>query len=151
MRALSRLGILLLSASALYAAGRLRVAPHYPHYLEYNGRAVVLVTSGEHYGAVINRAFDYKRYLAELQAKHLNLTRIWVGPYREVPGNFNIANNTLAPKPEDFITPWPRSKTPGARDGLNKFDLASWNPAFFARLKDFLREAAARGVIVEVN
>jgi hypothetical protein len=44
-----------------------------------------------------------------------------------------------------------RSSTPGAADGGNKFDLKSWNPEFFTRVSDFLREADRRGVVVEVN
>ena len=57
----------------------------------------MLVTSGEHYGAVLNRDFDYKRYLDTLRADNLNLTRVFSGSYREVAGNFKIASNTLAP------------------------------------------------------
>jgi hypothetical protein len=137
--------------AALTAGDWLQLSPANPHYFAYRGKTIVLVTSGEHYGAVVNRAFDYRRYLAEIERKHLNHTRIWTGPYREVEGSFSIANNTLAPRPEDFVTPWPRSQTSGALDGGNKFDLASWNPAFFVRLKDFLREARARRIVVEVN
>jgi hypothetical protein len=146
-------GLLLAWAAAASPppGGWLQLHSQNPHYFLYGNKALVLVTSGEHYGVVINRAFDYRRYLKELQSKHLNLTRLWVGPYREVEGSFAIANNTLAPNPGDFIAPWPRSTTPGALDGGNKFDLSAWNSPFFERLKDFVREAAARGVIVEVN
>jgi hypothetical protein len=138
-------------AGSAVGADILQLDPKNPHYFMYRGKAVVLVTSGEHYGAVINRAFDYRRYLTELQSKRLNLTRVWTGAYREVAGNFNITDNTLAPSPENFVTPWPRSSTPGALDGGNKFDLAAWNPAFFERLRDFLREAEKRGIIAELN
>src|ERR1051325_6491067 len=84
------------------AAGRLQLDTANPHYFSYKGKPLVLVTSGEHYGAVINGAFDYNRYLAELQSKGLNHTRIWTGPYREVAGSFNISANTLAPAPANF-------------------------------------------------
>src|SRR5689334_13177003 len=94
----------LAAAAVCAAAGRLQLAPRNPHYFFYGGKALVLVTSGEHYGAVINRAFDYKRYLAELQSKGLNHTRIWTGPYREVEGSFHISANTLAPSAADFLT-----------------------------------------------
>jgi hypothetical protein len=134
-----------------FAAEPLRLDARNPHYFSFQGRPIVLVTSGEHYGAVINRDFNYIAYLDVLSRNHLNLTRIWVGPYREVSGSFSIANNTLAPRPEAFITPWPRSATPGAADGASRFDLSRWNPEYFTRLKDFLREAEKRGIVVEVN
>ncbi|HLB73424.1 MAG TPA: hypothetical protein VJJ98_05360, partial [Sedimentisphaerales bacterium] len=34
-----------------------------PHYLLWRDKATILITSGEHYGAVLNGAFDYKKYL----------------------------------------------------------------------------------------
>lgn len=125
--------------------------PRNKHYFVFRGKPTVLVTSGEHYGAVINRDFNYVSYLNELHRHKLNNTRIWVGPYREIAGNFNITQNTLAPAPDRFLPPWPRTTTAGAADGLNKFDLDRWNPEFFTRLKDFLREADKRDIVVEVN
>ena len=58
----------------------------------------MLITSGEHYGAVLNRAFDFRKYLDALAEDKLNLTRVFAGTYREVAGeSFGIARNTLAP------------------------------------------------------
>lgn len=133
------------------AAEPLALHPENPHYFLFRGKPTVLVTSAEHYGAVINRDFNYVAYLDELRRHKLNNTRIWVGPYREVAGNFKITQNTLAPAPDRFLPPWPRSSTPGAADGLNKFDLNAWNPEFFDRLKKFLREADKRDIVVEVT
>jgi hypothetical protein len=141
---------LFLAAAPLLAAP-LRLHPSNPRYFEFRGKPAVLITSGEHYGAVINGDFNYVAYLDELHARHLNLTRTWAGAYREAPGNFGIVGNTLAPRPEAFIAPWARSSQPGAADGLNKFDLTKWNPAYFARLKDFLAAASVRGIVVELN
>ncbi len=132
-------------------AGPLSLNARNPHYFEYHRKAAVLVTSGEHYGAVINADFDYRRYLAELARNHLNLTRVWTGTYREVPGDFHIANNTLAPSPAKFVSPWMRTNSPGALDGGNRFDLTRWNPAYFARLHAFLTEASRRNIIAEIN
>lgn len=61
-----------------------------------------------------------------------------------------MAGNTLGPKPGSLIVPWARSETPGYRLGGNRFDLDRWNPAYFARFKDFLTQAARREVIVEI-
>ena len=123
------------------SAQPLRLHPDNPHYFLFAGRPTVLVTSGEHYGAVLNRDFDYARYLDTLRADHLNLTRTFSGSYREVAGNFAIASNTLAPAAGKFLAPWLQ------RDG--KFDLTQWDDAYFARLKDFVAYAGRSGVIVE--
>lgn len=124
--------------------------PDNGHYLLFQGRPAVLITSGEHYGAVLNLDFDYLPYLDELHARGLNLTRTFSGVYREIPGSFNIQDNTLAPAADRFACPWPRSGTPGALDDGAKFDLSRWNDAYFARLKEFVGQAGRRGIAVEL-
>jgi hypothetical protein len=141
---------LLIALSVAAAADPIRLHPGNPHYLEFRGKPTVLITSAEHYGAVLNLDFDYKRYLRTLAADRLNLTRTFTGAYREGPESFNITGNTLAPAHDRFIAPWPRTDVPGALDGLAKFDLTRWNEAYFARLKDFIKEAGARGIVVEL-
>jgi hypothetical protein len=69
----------------------------------------------------------------------------------EDPGAFNISKNNLAPAPLRFVAPWARSSTPGYDNGGNKFDLNTWDPSYFARLKDFIRQADKRNIIVEVT
>ena len=128
----------------------IRLHPDNPHYFLWRGKPTVLITSGEHYGAVINLDFDYVRYLDQLQAHRFNLTRAFSGAYREVAGSFDITGNTLAPAPGRYLCPWSRSSTPGASVGGNKFDLAKWDPAYFKRLKDFVAQAGRRGVVVEL-
>jgi hypothetical protein len=138
-----------LTASGL-AAEPIKLHPDNPHYFLFRGQPAVLITSGEHYGALLNRDFDYVRYLDVLKSHGFNLTRTFSGAYREVPGSFGITGNTLAPAPDRFVCPWARSSTPGASDGGNKFDLGKWDAAYFDRLKDFVREAGKRGIVVEV-
>jgi hypothetical protein len=133
------------------AAKPIALHPDNPHYFLWRGRPTVLITSGEHYGAVLNLEFDYRKYLDTLAKDKLNLTRTWAGAYAETPGNFNIAGNTLAPAKERFICPWARSDQPGYTGGGNKFDLKRWDEAYFNRLKDFVGYAAKKGVVVELN
>ena len=144
-----------LSIMGVWEAGAagpaLRLHPENPHYFEFRGRPTVVVTSGEHYGAVLNLDFDFARYLETLERDGLNGTRTFAGAYCEAPGAFNIARNTLAPKAGRFICPWARSEVPGYGNGGNKFDLSRWDEGYFRRLKDFIGEAARRGVIVELN
>ena len=112
--------------------------PDNPHYFLYNNKPAILVTSGEHYGAVININFDYVAYLDELESKGLNLTRTFTGSYVEPPGAFNISRNTLAPMPGKFLCPWKRSNEAGYAGGGNRFDLSQWDTVYFKRLKDCL-------------
>lgn len=142
--------LLLLGTVSAQAAPPISLHPDNPHYLLFRGKPTVLVTSGEHYGAVLNLDFDYRRYLDELQSKGLNLTRTFSGTYREVPESFKIEENTLAPASGRYICPWVRSDQPGAGDGGNKFDLVRWDAAYFARLKDFVAEAGKRSIVVEL-
>jgi hypothetical protein len=130
---------------------RLRLHPGNPHYFLFRGKPTVLITSGEHYGAVLNPDFDYVKYLDTLAKDGLNLTRTFAGAYCEPSGAFNIASNTLAPSPTRFICPWARSDRSGYANGGNKFDLTKWDEAYFKRLKDFVEKANKRGIVVELN
>ncbi len=134
-----------------FAAQPLSLHPDNPHYFLFRGKPTVLITSGEHYGAVLNLDFDYAKYLATLQKDHLNLTRTFSGAYVEPQGAFKIARNTLASARGRFICPWARSQTPGHPNGGNKFDLTRWDAAYFKRLKDFVSQAGRHGVVVEMN
>jgi hypothetical protein len=124
--------------------------PKNPHYFLYEEKPAILITSGEHYGAVLNLDFDYVTYLDELSKNGLNLTRTFTGAYVEPEGAFRIEQNTMAPLPERFICPWARSETPGYANGGNKFDLDKWDDEYFKRLKNFLTEAEKRKIIVEL-
>ncbi|HTU92455.1 MAG TPA: cellulase family glycosylhydrolase [Gemmataceae bacterium] len=153
MRTSHQATVLLLAAAfpALAADKPIALHPDNPHYFLLRGKPAVLVTSGEHYGAVLNRDFDYVSYLNELQTRKFNLTRTFSGVYREVPGSFGIVDNTLAPAQGRYLCPWARSDTPGGGDGGNKFDLTKWDADYFARLKDFVAEAGKRGIVVELS
>jgi hypothetical protein len=129
----------------------LSLHPDNPHYFLWRGQPTVIITSGEHYGAVMNLDFDYAPYLKELEARKLNCTRLFSGAYVEPHGAFGIAQNTLAPPAGRYIAPWARSSQPGYANGGNKFDLTRWNEDYFKRLRDFVSQAGRRGVVVEMN
>ncbi len=136
----------------LGADAPIQLHPENPHYFLWRGRPTVLITSGEHYGAVLNADFDYVKYLDALAADHLNLTRTFTGgTYCEPTTAFSIARNTLAPPPGRFLSPFARSTVPGYHGGGNKFDLARWDEGYFKRFRDFVAQASTRGVVVEVN
>lgn len=143
---------LLLAATSSRAAefDPIALHPENPHYFLWRGQPTILITSGEHYGAVLNQGFDYKPYLATLQSHSFNLTRTFSGAYCEPVGAFKIENNTLAPAPGNLLCPWTRSDTAGYANGGNKFDLTQWDRQYFQRLTDFLTEASQRGIVVEL-
>jgi len=125
--------------------------PDNGHYFLWRGKPTILITSGEHYGALLNLDFDYGRYFKALAADSLNHTRVFSGTYREVPGSFGITDNPLAPKPGRYICPWARSGTKGSSDGGNKFDLTKWDPSYFTRLKKLMAAADKAGIVVEMT
>lgn len=133
----------------------IKLNPVNPHYFLYKGNPEVLIGSNEHYGAVLNLDFDYDIYLNEIQSKGLNYVRIFSGTYIEPDPNmgsyWDIDDNTLAPTNNGLITPWMRSNTPGFAGDSNsyKFDLSTFDQNYFNRLKDFVKKADGRGIVVE--
>ena len=123
-------------------ASALRLYPGNSRYLEFRGEPTLLITSAEHYGAVINGDFDYNTYLETLQNEGFNYTRIFGGPYLEPVQNiFGIKKNTLAPAEGSYVAPWVSVN--------GRYDLNRFNPDYLKRLKDFVKEASRRGIVVE--
>jgi hypothetical protein len=91
----------------------LSLHPDNTRYFLWREKPAVLVTSGEHYGALLNLDFDFVPYLEELQSHGLNHTRTFSGTYREIPGSFGITDNPLAPRPTRYIAPWAAQRHPG--------------------------------------
>jgi hypothetical protein len=109
----------------------------------------VLLCATEHYGAVLNRPFDFEAYLREHAANRHTLTRLFL-LFREL----QTANNpysTCKPESPDYITPWPRTGPGLAMDGESKYDLSLWNDEFFDRLHRFIGLASELGIVVEVT
>jgi len=119
-----------------------------PHYFQYKGKEILLITSAEHYGAVMSKKFDYVKYFDALAGYGLNYTRIYPGALVEPEGMW-LPEDNLAPG-RDLIVPWARSDAGGYIAGGNKFDLSKWDSEYFIRLRDFLKEAEKRGIIVEI-
>jgi hypothetical protein len=125
--------------------------PDNGHYFLWRGKPTILISSGEHYGVLMNLDFDYVRYFDALKADGLNHARVFSGVYREFPGFLGITDNTLCPKPNRYTCPWARSDQPGYADGGNRFDLNRWSKAYFTRLHDLMKAARQRGIVVEMT
>ncbi|MEB2783938.1 hypothetical protein [Algoriphagus persicinus] len=126
----------------------IKLLPENPHYFEYKGKPLALITSAEHYGAILNQGFDFEKYLHTLHQEGMNYTRIFMGSYFEIPSkSFSIKHNTLAPEAGNVIVPW---ITKVENDSI-KFNWNSYNPAYFERLTKFMQLAQELDIIVEVT
>jgi hypothetical protein len=127
----------------------IQVHPENPHYFLFRGQPTILLTSAEHYGSVINLDFAFEPYLNVLEEAGLNYTRIYPGAYFETADYF-VKDNPLGPLPGRQVLPWARSEQPGYPLGGNKFDLDTWDVAYFDRLRNFIEQAGLRGIVVEI-
>ncbi len=140
--------ILLISCTS---GGPIKKHPANPHYFKYKGKPIVLITTDQHYGAVVNLDFNYIPFLDRLQEYGMNLTRIYPGGYVEMKDQY-IKGNPMGPAPDRYILPWKKSAEEGADKNLGryKYDLDQWDNDYFIRLKDFVYQASVRNIIVEI-
>ena len=59
----------------------LALHPGNPRYFLLRNQPAILLTSGEHYGALLNADFDFETYFETLAADGFNLTRTFSGVY----------------------------------------------------------------------
>jgi hypothetical protein len=143
--------VLLNLSLSLAFAQPIKPYPANPHLFIYQGRPILLITSDELYGAVINSEFDYVTYLDKLKSKGMNFVRIYPGAYIEEDNRY-MPGNPLGARSGKQILPWARTTTPGAHVALGgyKYDLDKWDEAYFSRLNDFCLKAFERGIIIEI-
>jgi hypothetical protein len=127
----------------------LAVHPENPKYFVFRGKPWVLIAASEHYGSIVNRRFDFERYLKEAAGEKQTVTRTFL-LYREQQSSRN-PYSPIKPESPDFITPWPRTGPGRAADGEPKYDLERWNPEYFARLHRFLGLASRLDIVVELT
>lgn len=143
-------------SSASNATGPLRVHPQNSRYFaDSSGRAIYL--TGAHTWSNLQDqgdqdpppAFDFDQYLEFLQQHHHNFIRMWAweqarwAPWSDGKG---------ADPTDWFIAPNPYNRTgPGqARDGKPKFDLSTFDPAYFDRLRARVQKAGEQHVYVSI-
>jgi Family of unknown function (DUF6298)/Cellulase (glycosyl hydrolase family 5) len=141
------LGVVALSAA--HAQDAVKIASENPKYLSFRGKPLVLISASEHYGSVVNRPFDYEKYLADAAEHKMTMTRTFL-LYRELQ---SVRNPSSPCKPEspDYISPFVRSGPGKAMDGEPIYDLDQWNPEYFDRLHRFLDLASKKGIVVELT
>jgi hypothetical protein len=123
--------------------------PDNPRYFLFRGKPLVLVTASEHYGSVINRPFDFRKYLDDAADNKMTLTRAFL-LYRELQTPRN-PSSPCKPESPDYLAPYPRIGPGKAIDGEPVYDLDQWNAEYFHRLRRFLRCASRRGIVVELT
>ena len=88
--------------------------------------------------------FDYDAYLRFLKEHGQNFIRLWRWEQfksQAAGGNYHLC---MAPQP------WPRTGPGTAKDGKPKFDLDSFDPAYFDRLRKRIIAAGDQGIYVAV-
>ncbi len=151
MRSIQLLRFFLIAMGCISCSKPITVHPHNPHYFMYKGKPLFLLTSDQHYGAVTNLDFDYTVFLDTLAANGMNFTRIYPGAYIERDGEY-MPDNNLGARNGRQILPWAKTSERGAHEVLGgyKLDLDKWNEDYFIRLKDFIRKAQDRDIIVDI-
>jgi hypothetical protein len=139
------------------AAGPLRrLEPNPRYFTDGSGKAVLL--HGSHnwgnyqdngHRAPVGQdppaAFDYAGYLDFLQRHNHNFFRLWRW---EAPKwtDAQPAGTVKYCRPH----PWARTGPGLAADGKPKFDLASFDPEYFDRMRQRIAQAGARGIYVSI-
>ena len=132
------------------AAGpAISIHPDNPKYFLFRGQPLALITASEHYGSVVNRAFDFERYLADAADKRQTLTRTFL-LFREQQSSRN-PSSPIKPESPDYLAPYPRTGPGKAMDGEPAYDLDQWNGEYFARLHKFLDRASQLGIVIELT
>ena len=137
------------ASAGAQAADAIKVHPENPRYFLFRGKPLVLLTASEHYGSVMNRPFDFEKYLDDAAAHKLTLTRTFL-LFRELQSARN-PSSPCKPDSPDYIAPFPRTGPGNALDGEPIYDLDQWNPEYFDRLHRFLEAASQRGIVVELT
>lgn len=127
----------------------IRIHPRNGKVFLFRGRPRVLICATEHYGSVVNREFEFARYLDHAGARGQTLTRLFL-LFRELQTARN-PHSSLKMESPDYVAPWPRTGPGLALDGEPRFDLDQWNDEFFDRLDRFLRLASERDIVVELT
>ncbi|HOU12068.1 MAG TPA: DUF6298 domain-containing protein [Anaerolineae bacterium] len=118
------------------------------YFTDDSGKAIYL--TGSHTWANLqdiglsgDPPFPYEAYLDFMQAYNHNFMRLWMF---EQPERACWTESCLLFAP----LPWARTGPGVANDGLPKFDLTVWNPAYFARLRERLVAAGEKGIYAAV-
>ena len=150
MRMSSLVLFCLIGGVAPINAEHLKICPKHPYYFRDGDRHVVLVGVSDRALFTIwknDKGFSWRKYLDDLAAHHLNYVRQDVFSWGALLGAVEYPAQLSNPA-RLFVRTGPGK----AIDGKPKFDLTKFDQSYFEqRLKPFLREAAKRGIYVELT
>lgn len=133
------------------ATGPLKIHQTNPRYFADSSGKIVYLTGSHTWDNFQDRglsspprAFDYEGYLDFLRRHGHTFIRLWI--------HENARSSPWKPHRDYFTWPLPYRRTgPGvALDGGLRFDLRSFDPTFFKRLRSRVREAQERGLYVSI-
>lgn len=127
------------------ATGPLRVCTENPRYFCNPAGQAVYLTGSHNWNNLIDGGksdppprFDYGKYLDSLVSHNHNFIRLWAW---ELPASLDYRSAPL---------PWMRTGPGMAFDGKLRFDLNSFNQAYFDRLRSRIVAAGEKGIYVSV-
>ncbi len=117
------------------ARAALRLHPDNPRYFleTTSGEAVLIASHGNI--APTSRRIDYLAEIARNAAHGMPYARVW---------------HWLPWEGENALWPWSRSTTPGAGMGGDRYDLDTWNPEYWRRVRDGIARCARARIYTEV-
>ena len=131
------------------ATGPLRVSKENSRYFTDGTGRAVLLTGSHVWSNLVDigpsdppPAFDFDAYLNRLSELNHNFIRLWT--WELVTWRWREVDARVAPHP------WARTGPGEALDGKPKFDLASYDPDYFNRLRDRVASAGDKGIYVSV-
>ena len=137
------------------AAGPLKVHPQNPRYFTDGSGKAVLLAGSHTWPNLVDMGpadppapFDFDTYL-DFMGKHgHNFIRLWT--WETV--TWNTKSNRLGTAQIHNAAPQPYARTgpDQALDGKPRFDLAKYNPEYFARLRSRVTAARDRGIYVSI-
>ncbi|RMG02908.1 MAG: hypothetical protein D6741_03035 [Planctomycetota bacterium] len=137
------------------ARGPLFVHPENPRYFTDGSGRAILLTGAHTWNNLVDMGpsdppepFDFDAYLDWLESHGHNFIRLW----RWETTSWNTAGNRDLEPVEHYVAPHPWKRTgPGkALDGKPKFDLETFDDAYFARLRERVESAGKRGIYVSI-
>jgi len=139
-----------IAISPALAAGPLRVSTDNRRYFADPAGHAVYLTGSEYWKTIQDNSpsnppqtFDYSAFLDFLQSHNHNFTRLYMWEQARWSAETSDSH-WFSPTP--YLRPGPGT----AIDGEPKFDVTQLNPAYFARVRQRVIDAGARGIYVSV-